>query len=76
MSRVDAKGKKFDPNLHEAVYQEESEHAEPGTVIAEFQKGYVMDGRLAQTLHGVGCQEAGNGVEYCTQYEERPIRDT
>ena len=46
VSRVEAKGKKFDPNLHEAVYQEESEHVEPGTVIAEFQKGYLMDGRL------------------------------
>jgi molecular chaperone GrpE len=39
-------GKKFDPNVHEAVYQEESEKEEPGTVIGEFQKGYVMDGRL------------------------------
>ncbi len=46
VSRVEAKGKKFDPNLHEAVYQEESEQVEPGTVIAEFQKGYLMDGRL------------------------------
>jgi len=46
VSRVEAKGKKFDPNLHEAVYQEESEQVEPGTVIAEFQKGYMMDGRL------------------------------
>ncbi|MGD0658864.1 MAG: nucleotide exchange factor GrpE [Syntrophorhabdales bacterium] len=46
VSRVEAKGKKFDPNLHEAVYQEESGQVEPGTVIAEFQKGYLMDGRL------------------------------
>jgi molecular chaperone GrpE len=46
VSRVDAAGKKFDPNLHEAVYQEETEKVEPGTVIGEFQKGYVMDGRL------------------------------
>jgi len=46
VSRVEAKGKKFDPNLHEAVYQEESDQVEPGTVIAELQKGYLMDGRL------------------------------
>lgn len=46
VTRVDAVGKKFDPNFHEAVYQEESKEAEPGTVIGEFQKGYVMDGRL------------------------------
>lgn len=46
VTRVDAAGKKFDPNVHEAVYQEESGEVEPGTVIGEFQKGYVMDGRL------------------------------
>ena len=46
VSRVEAKGMKFDPNLHEAVYQEVSDQVEPGTVIGEFQKGYLMDGRL------------------------------
>ncbi len=46
VTRVEALGQKFDPNLHEAVYQEESDKAEPGVVVGEFQKGYVMDGRL------------------------------
>ena len=46
VTRIEAKGTKFDPNLHEAVYQEESSSADPGTVTGEFQKGYVMDGRL------------------------------
>ena len=46
VGRVEAVGKKFDPNLHEAVYEEESEEVEPGNVVGEFQKGYVMDGRL------------------------------
>jgi molecular chaperone GrpE len=46
VGRVEALGKKFDPNLHEAVYQEESAEVEPGMVVGEFQKGYVMDGRL------------------------------
>jgi molecular chaperone GrpE len=46
VARVEAVGKKFDPNLHEAVYQEESEEIEPGMVVGEFQKGYLMDGRL------------------------------
>ncbi len=44
--RVEAVGKKFDPNLHEALYQEDKDDVEPGTVVAEFQKGYIMDGRL------------------------------
>ncbi len=46
VTRVEALGKKFDPNLHEAVYQEENDEVEPGIVVGEFQKGYVMDGRL------------------------------
>ena len=46
VTRVDASGRTFDPNLHEAVYQEEKDGVEPGTVVGEFQKGYVMDGRL------------------------------
>jgi molecular chaperone GrpE len=46
VSKIEALGKKFDPNLHEAVYQEEVNEVEPGIVVGEFQKGYVMDGRL------------------------------
>jgi molecular chaperone GrpE len=46
VTRIEATGNKFDPNFHEAVYQEESGSAEAGTVIAELQKGYVMGGRL------------------------------
>jgi molecular chaperone GrpE len=43
---LNAKGCKFDPNVHEAVLQVDDDQAEPGTVIGEFQKGYVMEGRL------------------------------
>jgi molecular chaperone GrpE len=46
VTRIEAVGRKFDPNLHEAVYQEEKGDVEPGTIVGEFQKGYVMDGRL------------------------------
>jgi molecular chaperone GrpE len=46
VSRVEATGKRFDPNLHEAVYEEEKADVEPGTVVGELQKGYVIDGRL------------------------------
>lgn len=46
VQRVEARNKKFDPNLHEAVYEEERDDVEPGIVVGEFQKGYYMDGRL------------------------------
>lgn len=35
----------FDPNLHEAVGQEDSEHAQ-GHIVREETKGYMMHGRL------------------------------
>ena len=38
--------KKFDPEIHEAVMQIESENHEPGTVVTELQKGYLLNGRL------------------------------
>lgn len=46
VQRVEALDKKFDPNIHEAVYQEERDDVDPGTVVGELQKGYIMDGRL------------------------------
>ena len=41
VERVDALGKKFDPNFHEAFMQEEKDDVEPDTVVSEMQKGYI-----------------------------------
>ena len=43
---VEAAGKPFDPNFHEAVSQEESADHEPNTVLRELQKGYMLKERL------------------------------
>jgi len=45
---VDALGKEFDPNFHEAVAQEQVEGKKPNEVIKEFQKGYTLNGRLVR----------------------------
>lgn len=43
---VDAVGKPFDPNMHEAISQiETTEHA-PGSVVQALQKGYTIGNRL------------------------------
>jgi molecular chaperone GrpE len=42
---VDAMGKPFDPNLHEAIGQEESDAA-PGTIVKVLQTGYRLGDRL------------------------------
>ena len=44
----DSIGKRFDPNLHEAIQRKETDEAEPGTVLEEFQRGYMIHGRLAR----------------------------
>jgi molecular chaperone GrpE len=46
VERVEAVGKKFDPNFHEALFQEEREDLEPDTVTSELEKGYTLNGRL------------------------------
>ena len=38
--------KKLDPNLHQAMMEIEDENKEPGTIIQEIQKGYIMKDRL------------------------------
>lgn len=45
LERIEALGEKFDPNFHEAMAQQPSEEEED-TVINEYQKGYVLNGRL------------------------------
>lgn len=43
---LDAKGKPFDPRLHEAISQAPSAEVPPGTVLNELQKGYKVGDRL------------------------------
>ncbi len=43
---IEAVGKPFDPNEHEAVMTEESSEHEENTVIFEFQKGYRLGDRV------------------------------
>jgi molecular chaperone GrpE len=48
LTAVDAVGKDFDPNFHEALAQEYQEGAKPNQIIKEFQKGYTLNGRLVR----------------------------
>lgn len=43
---LEAVGKPFDPNVHEAVSQMATAEHPPGTVVAELQKGYTIGDRL------------------------------
>jgi molecular chaperone GrpE len=43
---IEAKGKKFDPNFHQAVSTLAADNVEENTVIDELRKGYTLHGRL------------------------------
>lgn len=46
IKRIDAKGQRFDPNLHSAIAEIPSADHKPGTVIDVAQHGYTIGGRL------------------------------
>jgi molecular chaperone GrpE len=46
LEEVDATGKPFDPNLHEAVSQQESADVAEGNVLQQLRKGYKFRERL------------------------------
>lgn len=46
VERIEALGEKFDPNFHEAMSQQPADDKEEDTIINEFQKGYMLNGRL------------------------------
>ena len=43
---IDSINKKLDPNFHQAMLEVENDQKEPGTIIQEIQKGFIMKDRL------------------------------
>lgn len=46
VKRMDAQGKSFDPNIHEAIMQEENADFESGQIIEVIQDGYYLGDRV------------------------------
>jgi molecular chaperone GrpE len=46
---IEAEGKIFDPNFHEALMQVENEELPEHTIIEVLQKGYLIHGRVLRT---------------------------
>ena len=62
ITAIECIDKKFDPNFHQAMLEVENSSKEPGTVVQEIQKGYMMKKRLLRpSLVGVSkkTQEKG-----------------
>ncbi len=65
--QVSSTGSLFDPNMHQAVAQVESETAEPNTVVEEFQKGYFLHDRILRPAMVTVAKEKSDQTETITQ---------
>ncbi|MEI7672343.1 MAG: nucleotide exchange factor GrpE [Deltaproteobacteria bacterium] len=59
---IDTAGKNFDPNVHEAMMQVESTEHEESGVVGEFERGYLLNGRLLRPAKVSVCKRpSGSG---------------
>jgi len=61
IEEINCINKKFDPNFHQAMLEVEDSLKDPGTVVQEIQKGYMMKNRLLRpSLVGVAKKSEEN----------------
>jgi len=60
---LDAVGKPFDPNLHQAVAQVESPGGPDNVVVEEIQKGYLLEGRVLRAAMVKVCRASSPPAE-------------
>ena len=64
IKKIEAKGKKFDPNFHQAMTEIEDEKSEAGSVVQEIQPGYMLGERLLRpALVGVAKEKNSKNEE-------------
>ena len=63
LKKVEAEGRPFDPNFHEAISKQIDDKIAPGHVMTELQKGYVLNGRLIRPSMVVISEGNGNRKE-------------
>ena len=62
--KIESKGKKFDPNFHQAMAEIEDDKSEIGTIIQEIQSGYMFGDRLLRpALVGVTKKKSSKNEE-------------
>lgn len=53
---IDTSGKDFDPNVHEAMLSVESDKHEASKIVSEFERGYLLNGRLLRPAKVCVCK--------------------
>jgi molecular chaperone GrpE len=71
---INALGKPFDPSVHHAMSQIESDEAGENTIVKEFRKGYMLKDRvLRAAMVGVAKTRADSVKEEPSDSEERDV---
>jgi molecular chaperone GrpE len=69
--QIDSVGKDFDPNVHEAMMQVESEEHKESKVVGEFERGYLLNGRLLRPAKVSVCRRLKKeGHNVCAETNE------
>ena len=72
ITKIEAKGKKFDPNMHQAMTEIEDDKHDIGTVVQEIQSGYMFGERLLRpALVGVAKNKNSKNKEKEEKKEEK-----
>ena len=61
---IDAEGEPFDPNIHEAISQQETTDVEEGTVVQQVQRGYKLNDRLVRPARVIVAKAPGSIAEH------------
>ncbi len=70
--KIQAKGKKFDPNVHQAMTEIEDNTSETGTIVQEIQSGYMLGERLLRpALVAVAKKESPKNEEKKEKKEKK-----
>ncbi|MBN2514727.1 MAG: nucleotide exchange factor GrpE [Deltaproteobacteria bacterium] len=63
VEKIDAVGIDFDPNFHEAMLQVESEDYEDNKIVEEFERGYLLNGRLLRPVKAAVSKHVTKGKQ-------------
>ena len=64
IKQIESLNKKLDPNFHQAMMEIEDDEKEPGTIIQEIQKGFIIKDRLLRpALVGVSKKSTNKDIK-------------
>src|SRR5262249_40285555 len=61
ITRIEAQGKPFDPNVHQAVMQKTTDEVEPNTVVQVLEQGFMNQDRVLRPAKVVVSAKPGEG---------------